>query len=329
MRASTRGISDRMKKVSAYACVLVVVGLLPLWIHSVYYLNILILTFVYIMMTSSLRLTSLSGQISMGHAGFMGVGAYFSAVLSKATSISPFITIVVAVVLTFLLAFIVGLPFSRLRGVYFSMITLLFGMGLLAINQLLDVVTGGYGGLIGIPPLFKGTNRVPYYYFILGICALCLCIMYRMEFSRIGLRWKSISQAPAVAASTGVNESMERVLAFSIGSAFAGLAGALFAHYFGVLAQSNFTFLASMEVIVYMLTGGVAYFAGPIVGTGILVIIPELVRGIDRYRLYVFAGIMLIVLFVMPKGLAGLPEQILAVIRNRRSGSRLAEEEAV
>ena len=125
----------------SYLALLIVAGLLPFVISSVFYRNLLISTFIFIIVTASLRLISLSGQYSMGHAGFMGVGAYGSAVICKSTGISPFACIVLGVVFTFVIAFLVGLLFARLRGPYFAMITMFFGIALLGFNQVLDRLT--------------------------------------------------------------------------------------------------------------------------------------------------------------------------------------------
>lgn len=134
--------------------------------------------------------------------------------------------------------------------------------------------------------------------------------MHRLEFSRLGLTWKAIAQSYSVASSIGINESGQRILCFAIGSLFAGLAGALFAHYYLVLSHDSFGFMQSIYLYIYMIVGGVNFFSGPIVGTAVLIIIPDIFRNLKEYVPFVFAGIMLIVLFVMPQGLVGLPIQI-------------------
>jgi branched-chain amino acid transport system permease protein len=318
-----------LKGLVPYIAVLIIVALLPLIISSVFYRNLLISTFIFIIVTASLRLIAITGQYSMGHAGFMGVGAYASAVICKFSGISPFATIVLGVAFTFVLAFLVGLLFARLRGSYFAMITMFFGIALLGYNQVLSRLTKGQAGLVGIEPLFTGENsQVKYYYFILTMLVLALILMHRLEVTRVGLRWKAVAQSHLVAASTGINEYFERVLAFSIGCAFAAFAGGLYAHYYGILSYDSFTFLASMQYLVYALTGGLAYFAGPIVGTSVLVVIPEVFRGLHEYRLYLYAGIMVFVLFVMPRGLCGAREQIVGLRQARRRAKRSAAEGA-
>jgi branched-chain amino acid transport system permease protein len=317
------------KRFVPYVLALVIVGLLPLAITSVFYRNLLISTFIFVIVTASLRLVSLTGQFSMGHAGFMGVGAYASAVICKYSGISPFVCVVLGAILTFVLAFLVGLLFARLRGTYFAMITMFFGIALLGYNQVLYPITKGQAGLVGIKPLFTGEARqMKYYYFILAMLVVALLLMYRLEVTRIGLRWKAVAQSHLVAGSTGINEYFERVLAFSVGCAFAGFAGGMYAHYFGILSFDSFTFLSSMQYLVYALTGGLAFFGGPIVGTAVLVIVPEVFRGLHEYRLYLYAGIMVVVLFVMPRGLCGAWSQVAEMRAARRQRKQPAEQGA-
>jgi len=314
-------VTGRNKTVYIYVGLVIVLLLFPLVVSSTFYIHILILSFIYVIAAGSLRLISTSGQISMGHAGFMGIGAYVSIYLSKFLGVSPWISMAIAALITLIIALIVGIPFARLRGIYFTMITLFFGLGALSIEQLFSDYTGGYSGIAGIPALFSTDSKIPYYYFFLILVTVCLIIMFRLEHSRIGQTWKAVAQSYSVASSIGINELQQRVLVFAIGCAFAGLAGAGLAHYSLVLSQSNFNLLASMYLIVYVLVGGIASFAGPIIGTAILVMIPEMSRSLKDYVPLLFAAIMLIVLFTMPKGLAGLPAQVKGWFHRKNKGN--------
>jgi ABC-type branched-subunit amino acid transport system permease subunit len=308
-----------------YAGVLIVVLLLPLFIKSPYLIHVFILALIYIIATASLRFIFLSGQISMGHAGFMSIGAYTAAVLAKELGWAPWVTIPLGGLTTMAIAILVGMPFSRLRAVYFSIISLFFGIAILAINSALQNWTGGYSGLIGIPPLFIG-SKVPSYYFFVGLAVVSLLIMRRLEFSRIGVTLKAIDQSHVVASSVGINEAWYRIFALAVGCFFVGIAGAAFAHYSTVLAQSSFDLLSSIDMVVYMLVGGLGNFAGPIVGAAVLIVIPEVFRGLKEYVPFLFAGILILVIFVMPQGLTGLPGQIAALIKERkerRSGKKV------
>ncbi|MGD0857444.1 MAG: branched-chain amino acid ABC transporter permease [Dehalococcoidia bacterium] len=308
-------------KAACYIGLIIVLALLPLFMTSTYYLHMFIVVFIFIMVTSSLRLVALSGQINMGHAAMMCIGAYTSAMLSKYLGWSPWFTIIIGALVTFGVALIVAIPFSRLRGIYFSMVTLFFGLGIISVNSIFQVQTGGYAGLNLIPPLF-GIDKLPYYYFFLVFCAVCLLILHRLEFSRIGLTWKAVAQSHPVASSIGINETQQRIQVFAIGSLFAGLAGGIYAHYYMLLAQSTFSFLASLNLLIYMLVGGIGSFAGPIIGAGVLVLIPELFRNLKEFVPYIFCAILLLVLFFAPNGLVGVPAQIKQWLNSRRSSSQ-------
>jgi len=304
----------RLATIVACTGVLVIALLLPLWIRSPYLIHVFNLTLIYIIAASSLRLIAVSGQLSLGHAGFMSIGAYTAGGLAKHLGWAAWITIPVGALATMIVAILVGYLFVRLRAIYFSMVSLFFGIGVLAVNQVCERFTGGYAGLIGVPVMFSG-SKVHNYYFFVGLTVFSLLVLYRIESCRIGATLKGIAQSHMVASSVGINEAGYRVFAMGVGCFFVGLSGAAYAHYFAVLSHSSFNFLASVNLLVYVLVGGIGSFAGPVVGTTVLIIIPELFRMLKAYVPYLFAGIMIIVIFIMPEGLVGLPGQIITWIK--------------
>jgi branched-chain amino acid transport system permease protein len=287
----------------------VILALIPLIVKSPYLLHVFILVFVYVIATCSLRTIAISGQMSLGHAGFMGIGAYTSAILAVELGWTPWLTMPLGALAAMVIAIVVGYPFSRLRTFYFSMVSLFFGIGILAVNTIFSRFTGGYYGLAGISALFS-RSKAPYYFFFLGLTALSLVVLHRFESCRIGTCLKAVAQSNAVAASVGIDDAGYRVLALAVGCFIAGLAGAGYAHYNLVLSQSTFDLLASINLMVYMIVGGMGSFAGPIVGATVLVIIPELFRGLKMFTPYVFAGVVILVIFLIPQGLVGLYQKI-------------------
>ena len=300
-----------------YLAVVVILALLPIFIKSPYTYHIFILTFVYITATSSLRTLAISGQVSMAHAGFMSIGAYTSAVLARYVGWSPWLTMPLGALATMLVAVLVGFPFSRVRTIYFSMVSLFFGIGILSVNSIFGKYTGHINGMIGIPPLFMG-SRMPYYFFFLGLMVVCLIILWRFETCRIGVCLKAIDQSHSVAGSVGISETKFRVLAMGVSCFVVGLVGAGYAHYNMVISYSSFNLLASINLLVYMLIGGIVSFAGPIIGTAVLFMIPEIFRQLKEYTPFLFAGILLLVVFVMPRGLVGLFDQIRSVVNKEK-----------
>lgn len=308
----------KLIKPAIYIGLIVVLALLPLFIKSPYLIHISIMSLIYIIATSSLRIIAVSGQYSLGHAGFMGIGAYTAGILSKYLGWTPWVTMPLGALATMAVAIVIGYPLTRARAIYFSMISLFFGIGILALNSVFSKFTGGTGGFIGIMSLFAG-SKIANYYFFLGLTLLSLLALWRCEFCRIGMTFKTIAQSHMIASGVGIDESGYRVIALAVGCFFVGLAGAGYAHYNRVLSQSTFNLLASINLLVYVVIGGITSFAGPIIGTAVLIIIPELFRGLKEFVPYIFASISLIVIFVMPQGLAGLPEYFkLWLIKLRR-----------
>ncbi len=300
-----------------WAAIIILAFFLPLLNLGPYFVHICILILTYIIATSSLRTIYISGQASVGHAAFMGVGAYTSAILSLRLGWSPWLTMFVGALAAMLLATLSGYLFCRLRAIYFSMVTLFFGIAIEAVMRTMVSLTGGRSGLVGFPRLgvfdLSGigeinfiTSKVPYYYLFLILTLISLLIMYRLEKSRAGMNWMAIAQSPLVASSVGISETKFRVLSFATGCFFAGLAGSAYAHYNGVLSTSSFALLPSIYLVIYMLLGGLSNFAGPIVGVVVLVAIPELFRSLKEFTPFVFGGIMLLVVYLMPQGLVGL-----------------------
>lgn len=308
-RLSTRD-GRRLVKPSAYGGLVIILFLLPLFLKSPYWLHIFIIAFVYIIATVSLRTIITSGQFPLAHAAFMGIGAYASAVISKELGWSPWLTIPLGAVMAMAIGVLIGYPFARLRALYYAMVSLFFGVGLLQVFSVFQKWTGGYSGLMGIPPLLPAASKLPYYYFFLGLTIICLLALYRFEFCRIGMALKAIAQSHLVASSVGINEARHRVLALAVGCFFVGLAGAAYAHYNLTLSYTSFDMLATLWLFMYTLIGGVGSFAGPIVGTAVLFIIPELFRGLKEFLPYLSAAILFIVVFVMPQGLVGLPQLV-------------------
>lgn len=295
-----------IKKLIGYGIV-GIMFILPVILSSLYTLHILTLTLIYIVASVSLRAIVISGQFPLAHAGFMGMGAYFSGMASKWLGWSPWISVPLSALLTAAIGMFIGYPFSRLRALYYALGSLFFGVGIIMIISAGGIWTGGYSGLTGIRPLFMG-SRILYYYFFLGLALVCILALYRFEFSRIGINLKAIAQSYLVASSVGINEGWYRILAVGVGCFFVGLVGAAYAHYNLVLSPTSFDLSATLWIVMYVLIGGINSFVGPIIGTAILVLIPEFFRGLKIYSPYIYATILILVVYLIPQGLVSLPQ---------------------
>jgi branched-chain amino acid transport system permease protein len=309
--------TSKWVKPAILAGLVIIIAILPLFLGTSYMLHVLILTFIYIIAAVSFRTIVISGQFSIAHAAFMGIGAYVAGMASKWLNWPPWFTIPMGAIVAMVIGMLFGYPFSRLRALYYAMGSLFFGV---AINNLISTggtLTGGYNGLTGVHPIFTG-SRIPYYYFFMGLALVSIIALYRFEFSRIGLTLKAIAQSHLVASSVGINESRYRILAVGVGCFFVGLVGAAYAHYNMVLSPSSFNLAATLWIIMYVLIGGIDSFAGPIIGTIILVIFPEFFRNLKSYSPYISAGILIIIVYLMPQGLVSLPQLVRSWMAKRR-----------
>lgn len=313
---ATKNSGAKNIKLTISALVFVILGVLPIFI-GYYMLHVFILIFIYTIASASLRTITISGQFPLAHAAFMGIGAYLAAIASKWLGWPAWITIPSASFATAGIGMLTGYPFVRLRALYYAMGSLFLGIGILNIIYAGGKITGGYVGFTGISPLFPA-GKTFYYYFFLLLCLVSLIALYRFEFSRIGINLRAIAQSHVVASSVGINEVRYRVLTVGMGCFFAGLAGACYAHYNLVLSTTNFNFLATLWLVMYVLIGGIHSFAGPIVGTFVLIFISELFRGLGMYSPFVPAALLTAVAYLLPNGLVGLPALIWSRVSNRR-----------
>jgi branched-chain amino acid transport system permease protein len=275
-------------KTGTYGIIVLILALFPVLGGTPYMMHVLILCFIYIIAASSFRTITISGQMPLAHAAFMGLGGYVAGMASKWLDWPP-------------------------------MGSLFFGIGVIQIIYAIGEPTGGYSGLVGVHGLFSGSREANYYFF-LALAVVCLIALYRFEFCRIGLTLKAINQSHLVASSVGINEGWYRILAVGVGSFFAGIAGAGYAHYNLVLSPSSFSFGATLWIVMYALIGGMESFAGPIIGTFILILIPEFFRDLKMFSPFISAGLLAIVVYLMPKGLVSLPSIIKSwFTRHRKS----------
>ncbi len=309
----------------SYGALLVVLFLVPAFIAQPYLLHVLIMAGLNIILASSLRFIATSGQISLGHGGMVSVGAFTSALLVMRLGLSFWAALPLAGLTTMILALLVGYPFVRLKGIYFAMVTLFLAEFIRLTAEQWKSLTGGVAGIIAIPRpnpvIIPGlmnvdfTSKVDFYYLSLVMVVVTLLILYAIESSRIGMTFFSIQQSEFLAESIGIDSARFRVLAFSIGCFFAGIAGAFYSHYFTAMNPSSFGFLLGINVFIYMVVGGMLRFYGPIIGAFILTVIPELAREVKEFEPFVFAGILLLIILFMPEGLISLPHRLRKIIR--------------
>jgi branched-chain amino acid transport system permease protein len=243
----------------------------------------------------------------------MCIGAYTSALLAKNLGVPFEVSLLCGAVLAAAVGLAIGYPSLRLRGVYFAMVTVAFVEAIRLIASIWVPLTRGNAGLSGVPkPSILGMTlgtKTSQYYLALFLMLVVLVILYKLEQSRLGLVWKSIGMADNLAQSLGVNIANYKLLAFSLGCFFAGVAGAFYAHFIRFLFPPEFGFLLATNILIYNFVGGRGHFAGPIVGAAFLSLLSEPFRG-SPYETIFFSIVMLLTILFLPGGLVTLPGKL-------------------
>ncbi len=306
--------TKRWSKRELFLCLIIALGLLPLYVDHPYILHILTTVFINVMLAASLRLSLTTGQFNLGHAAFFALGAYGSAILGIQLGIPSGVCLLLGGLIAAFVSLLVGIVTLRLRGVYFALMSIaLVEVVRVTLNKGGDL-TGGSSGLGNIPTLVVFgnaiTGRDEFYWFGFVLMLVMIFVLYRLETGRIGMTWKAISQSDSMAASVGVNIMLYKTIAFVIGSFFAGLAGGFFAYFQGYLSPSTFGFFQSVKILIYNYVGGTTSLAGPIVGATLLTLVSEPFRGFTYYEVIFFAIVLIAVIILLPDGIITLPQKL-------------------
>jgi branched-chain amino acid transport system permease protein len=281
---------------------------LPLLLDD-YQTSVAVLAGVYVMLGLSLNIiVGYAGLFQLGHAAFYGIGAYTAAILNLRFGIPILALMPVAAFVAGLFAFLISRPILHLRGDYLCIVTIAFGeIFRIALKNDLFGLTGGPNGLSGIsrPALlgFTFSRPVHYYYLVLSLVALTVFAARRLERSRLGRAWMYVREDELAAEAMGVDTTRVKLIAFVLGSAWAGLAGVLYASRYRVIAPENFSFVESVIMFCIVVLGGVGSVPGVLVGTAGMVVLPELVREAKTWRDAWLGISMILMMIVRPEGL--------------------------
>ncbi|MCD6407340.1 branched-chain amino acid ABC transporter permease [Candidatus Aerophobetes bacterium] len=280
----------------------------PLLVRNPYYIGILVFWGIYTLITIGLSLLiGYTGQISLGHAAFFGLGAYTSGILSTHFKLSPWLGLIAAVFIAAFVAFIIGAPALKLRGHYLAMATLAFGEIIyIVFNQWISL-TGGPSGFGGIPRFCLGgfclESDFTYYYFVWAIVLLAFLASLNLIHSRVGRALRSIHGSEIAANCMGVDTSGYKLKVFVLSGALGGLAGSLYAHFVTFLSPGTFSVMFSVVLLTMVAVGGMRNIWGAITGTAILTILPEYLRVFQDYDILIYGGVLLLIMIFLPEGL--------------------------
>jgi branched-chain amino acid transport system permease protein len=293
---------------------LIFLALLPFIIRNVYFLHLLIYTSMYSILGMGFSMMWKNRLITCGQAGFWAVGAYTSALLVTKAGISFWLAMPIAGLASALFAFLIFVPALRAGPLVF------FGMSLVSsfiIMELLGTTEffGGWEGLMDIPSPTIGSftffSKTSYYYLVLALLLVNMAVFYALYKSRIGRAWTAIGSSVRLAEAQGINVYRYRLAAAVIACFFAGVCGAFYAHYQNLLVPNTFSFLLSIYVQMYALIGGLGFFiAGPIVGAGVMVFLPESLRVAEQLQPIFFAILIILIVIFLPGGILSIPTRI-------------------
>lgn len=263
-------------------------------------LNIVLICINIILAVSLNLITGFTGQFSIGHAGFMAVGAYMSAVFTVKLGMSFAVAILAGAGAAAILGFAIGLPTLRLQGDYLAIATL--GLGEIIRITILNIpYVGGASGLMGIP---RYTN------FTWAFFAMIFTVFFIKNFinSSHGRACISIRENEIAAEAMGVDTTKYKVIAFTVGAAFAGVAGGLFSHYFYIAHPASFTFMKSFDILTMVVLGGLGSISGSITAAVLLTFISAKLASYPEWRMVIYALMLIILMIYRPQGLFGNKE---------------------
>ena len=311
---------NAVQKVFLYFGTLAVLLTLPLIIRDPFYVDIMIMVFLNCIIALTWRLIMRFGQFSFGHAAFIGIGAYASALLVMKLGFSFWISLPISGVIAAFISLMIGFPTLRLKGMFFAITTWSFNEITRAIYIIFKKPFGGSSGIYGIPApdeihvtgLFDlpFDNKTEYCYLVLLLFIITFFVLYKMENSRIGMTFDSIRVDDDLAESVGINLMTYKCLGFALACFFAGMAGSFYAHYISFISPNSFEVALSVNAIVYAMVGGMGSILGPVLGASILTVIPIFLHAAGFFKMIIYALFLLAVVLFLPEGLISLPERV-------------------
>jgi len=279
-----------------------------------YFLDVAVNCGINVTLAVSLNLINgYTGQFSLGHAGFMAVGAYSAAVLTTTfgAALLPFVggqtwllfllALAVGGLMSAVAGLIVGVPSLRLKGDYLAIVTLGFGEIIRVVLQNIDAI-GGPRGMIGIP----GYANLAWAY---GIAAVCIYVVWAMVHSTYGRGFIAVADDEIAAEAMGINATRYKITAFLVGAFFAGVAGGVYAHFKQYIAPQGFGFDKSIEIVVMVILGGMGNTVGVIAAAILLTVLGEWLRQFGDYRMILYSLLIILLMILRPQGLFRLKPQ--------------------
>lgn len=302
---------------SGATALLVVLGLLtaPVWLQNQYHLHIAIQAVIFAILAMSLNLLlGYTGQLSLGHAAFFGMGGYTSALLNRHFGWPVAVGFVAAILTSALAGFLVGKLSLRLRGAYFVLVSLSFaGVTWLVSMNWMELTNGPLGmpGIpvpeVAIPGLggFAFVSKPAYYYLALVVAMAAYYVCHRLVTSRFGRACIALRENEVLAQAVGIDGTYFLVVTAVVSAAMAGAAGSLYVHYTRLVSPEIFLFSYTVTAVIMVVAGGKGTLLGPLVGAALFTALPEVLRALTSYQwqLLIYGIVLIVVIFFLPKGI--------------------------
>jgi branched-chain amino acid transport system permease protein len=322
-----------------YLLVLAAALCVPFVIPNQYFFQLIMMSCLFAIATLSLNLIiGITGQVSLAHGAFFGIGAYGVAILTTTSHMSFWLALPLAAIIAALAGLIIGIPALRTRGAYFAISTLCMGFIVeLVASNWIDL-TGGYNGIVGVPqpssiPIpFVGqisfADQTSQYYMVLFFLLLTIFVMHRVTYSLKGLNFMAVRNNENLAEAVGINTFSTKLLSFVVGNFFAGLAGGIYASIIGSISPSATGIVNSFNWLAYLLLGGIATMAGPIIGAFVIPLLMEYLQALQEYTMIIFGILLIVVMIFFPTGFMGgitkLNEKLRYLYSSRKGGAHRA-----
>lgn len=289
---------------------LLALALLPLAYGKDFTLHLAIQICINVVLVSGLSLLARAGQVSLCHGAFAGIGAYVSVLVVMGLGQPFLLGVLAAMVAAGVFAYLLGTIMLRLTGVYFVLLTFAFGEFVRLVLLEGDTITGGANGITGVPPAaLLGhvlDNKAAFYLLALACAAGVTWLLHTLYRSPVGQAIDAVGENPQLAEATGISVRGTQRYAFTLGSALAGVGGALTAHYLRYVSPESFNMHLSLALIIMMVVGGRRYLFGPLIGALIMTPLPELFRGAVETQNIFYGVALILMLRFLPQGLASL-----------------------
>lgn len=315
LRESLQNISRRIQAIRYPDLRIMLYALFPLllilpFVSSDYFIDVAILAGIYTILALGLNvLVGFTGLLNLGFVAFYAIGAYTYALLNTKLGLGFWSAIPFSIGFSTAAGFLLAIPALRLRGDYLAIVTLGFGEITRLILNNWDSLTNGPNGISGIafPSVMSISfgNLTYYYYFVLAFVILTVFITKRVYSSKIGRAWIAIREDEVASSAMGINTTMYKIYSFAFGAFWAGLAGTLFASKMCFVSPESFTFMESVFILCMVIIGGLGSIPGVILGSIILVLLPEILREVQLYRMLALGSGLVLLMIFRPQGLLG------------------------